>query len=567
MAKTNCLKCGSSDGREVYEDSSEHCFVCSDHTFPEEDRVKELDVTLTPQFRTKSQPQALLEGGQHVPLRGITATTCKKYDYRIHAQHKGRSGVHSAPYHNRDGKLVAQHLRDPQDKKYMPFVGDAGKGTELQLFGQHLFPKGGKKLYICEGEIDTLSAYTALGESWPVVGLAGAQRVEKVFKANMEFIESFDTVVLCFDNDEAGQVATEKALDILSFGTHVLKDFPADCKDVNDILVKTGGQQTRTTLMFRTEEHLPDGIKSIADVHFEEETFDVTLFPWDSFNRKLFARRSGEITVHTSGSGMGKSTIIRQVISNLMQQGEACGLIMLEESTEETKADLMSLHLNKPVRIIMAQRAINSKLEAKGLPPLYDDVVSLTLEELQEATKAVDESNLMILDHSKGYTVDSIVTQIRYLAVAKGVKHIVLDHITILVSSSKEIENEVKAVDVIMKELRMLAEELNISIDLVSHIRKKPTGSKSVNNGGDIQMEDLRGSGGLYQIANNVLAYSRDQHDEERKNITTVRSLKARLGGYTGIVCELEFSAETGLLTEIDSINNPFKDNKDKEDY
>ncbi len=561
MAKTACTKCGSSDGREVYDDGGSHCFVCSDHEFPEGSADAYQNVK--PVVKTKGQP--MLEGGVHTALRGITASTCRKYDYRVHTQYQGQSGVHSAPYANREGKIVAQHLRMPD--KAMPFVGQAGKDQELQLFGQHLFPKGGKRLFICEGEIDTLSAYTALGESWPCVGLAGANRVEKIFKSNMEFIESFDTVVLCFDNDEAGRLATEKALEILSFGTHVLKDFPAGCKDVNDILTKTGMQQARTTLMFRTEEHLPDGIKSIADVEFKEEAFDVTLFPWDSFNKKLFARRSGEITVHTSGSGMGKSTITRQIVSNLMQQGETCGLIMLEESTEETKADLMSLHLNKPVRLIMAQRAINRKLEAKGLPHLYTDVVSLSLAELEEATKAVDASNLMILDHSKGYTVDSIVTQIRYLAVAKDVKHIVLDHITILVSSSKEIENEVKAVDVIMKELRMLAEELNISIDLVSHIRKKPSGSKSVNNGGDIQMEDLRGSGGLYQIANNVLAYNRDQHDEDRKNITTVRSLKARLGGYTGIVCELEFDPSTGLLNEIDSINNPFGDDKDKEDY
>jgi twinkle protein len=181
--------------------------------------------------------------------------------------------------------MVAQHLRYPHNK-IMPFAGNAKGDTELQLFGQHLFPKGGKKLYVCEGEVDTLSAYTALGHSWPVVGLAGAQRVDKVFKANMEFLESFDTVVLCFDNDEAGQTATKKALEILSFGTHVLKDFPAECKDVNDILMKRGLGDARTQLMFRTEEYIPDGIKKIDQVLFNEGNFDITLYPWDSVNKK-----------------------------------------------------------------------------------------------------------------------------------------------------------------------------------------------------------------------------------------------------------------------------------------
>ncbi len=565
MPKTNCEACDSSDAREVYDDGGSHCFSCGDHEFPTDGEKREVKPVVT-----KSKPnQPMLEGGVHTALRGITASTCKKYDYRVHSQYQGQSGVHSAPYTNREGAVVAQHLRMPN--KAMPFVGNAGADQELQLFGQHLFPKGGKRLVICEGEIDTLSAYTALGESWPCVGLAGSNRVEKIFKSNMEFISSFDTVVLAFDNDDAGHKATKVALDILSFGTCVVKDFAAGCNDLNDILVGKGAKALRDMLFYKAEEHLPDGIKSIADVEFKEETFDVTLFPWKSFNEKLFAMRSGEITVHTSGSGMGKSTIMRQIVSDLMKQGENCGLIMLEESTEETKADLMSLHLNKPVRIIMAQRAINAKLEAKGLPPLYLDVAELTDSEISSANQAVNDSNLMILDHSDGYTVDSIVNQIRYLSVAKGVKHIVLDHITILVSSSKEIENEVKAVDVIMKELRMLAEEKNISIHIISHIRKKPTGSKSVNNGGDIQMEDLRGSGGLYQIANNVLAYGRDQHDEERKNITVVRSLKARLGGYTGIVCELEFDPTTGVLNEVEGITqstSPFSgDTNNKEEY
>ena len=549
MAKTNCEKCGSSDAVEVYPDGGEHCYSggCDYHKFPEGSKFNSFHKL---KATVKGKGIQLLEGGTHAPFRGISAQACTKYDYRIHQLAVGRTGVHSAPYHDRDGTMVAQHLRDPNDKNFMPFAGNAKGDTELQLFGQHLFPKGGKKLYVCEGEIDTLSAYTALGHSWPVVGLAGAQRVDKVFKANMEFLESFDTVVLCFDNDEAGQTATKKALEILSFGTHVLKDFPAECKDVNDILMKRGLGDARTQLMFRTEEYIPDGIKKIDQVLFNEGNFDITLYPWDSVNKKMYARRSGEITLHTSGSGMGKSTIVREIVSSLLTQQEKCGLIMLEESTEETKADIMALKLNKPVRKILAQRKINSKMVEKGLEPLYPDVMDLTNGELEGAEKSVNESGLMLLDHSQGYTVESVMTQIRYMAVSQGVRHIFLDHITILVSSSKEVENEVKAVDVIMGQLRGLVEELNINIDLVCHLRKKANGLKSVNTGGDIAVEDLRGSGGLYQISNNIFTYSRDQHDDLRKNITTVRSLKSRLGGYTGVVCELEFKPETGTIVE-----------------
>jgi len=561
MAKTNCPKCGSSDANEVYDDGGAHCFSCGDHTFPTDEGSM---TEVFKQCKTKGKGIEMLEGGVHAPFRGITAEACKKYDYRIHNQALGRNGVHSAPYHDRSGKLVAQHLRDPADKKFMPFAGNAKGDTELQMFGQHLFAKGGKKIFVCEGEVDTLSAYSAMGHSWPVVGLAGASRVDKVFKANMEFLMGFDQVVLCLDNDEAGREATKVALDLLPFGTLIVKDFPAECKDINDVLNKGGTKAVYNLLHYKAEEFIPDGIKKISSVMFEADNFDVTLFPWDAMNHKMFARRSGEITLHTSGSGMGKSTFVREIVSSLLDQGEKCGLIMLEESTEETKADLMSLQLNKPVRKILAQRKINSKMVEKGLEPLYKDVIDLSIEELNSAEHTVNESGLMLLDHSQGYTVQSVLTQIRYLAVSQGVKHIFLDHITILVSSDKEIENEVKAVDVIMGQLRGLVEELNINIDLVCHLRKKSNGQKSVNTGGDIAVEDLRGSGGLYQISNNILSYSRDQHDEERKNITQVRSLKSRLGGYTGLICELKFTPETGKITEYEHED---KFDKESEDY
>ena len=41
---TNCEKCGSSDGRAVYEDNSSHCFVC-EHTVPSNE-FKEVGLAL-----------------------------------------------------------------------------------------------------------------------------------------------------------------------------------------------------------------------------------------------------------------------------------------------------------------------------------------------------------------------------------------------------------------------------------------------------------------------------------------------------------------------------------------
>jgi twinkle protein len=505
----------------------------------------------------------MVTDGEPLPIvdRKITQDTCKKYGYLVDS--KGR---HLAPFFSQEKRMICQHVRYVGNKKAMPFIGEPE--SDMMMFGQQLFAKGGNKLYICEGEVDTLSAYQALGSTWPVVGLAGANRVDKVFKANLDFIQSFKEVVLLFDNDEAGRNATEEALNILPYGkTKYLVEFPEGCKDINDILVKHGGKLTRDTIMFKCEKHEPESIVDMESVVLTDDTYSVSLYPWDTMNRKLLGRRSGEITMWTSGSGMGKSTILRSIYSYLNSQRQKTGMIMLEESPYETKMDIISQKLGIPVRKVRAMEKLNKAKKAMGEAPLFEDIPVISSEALAEAEKSVNESGVILVDSTKGFTSKSLMDDMRYLAVTHGVKSILLDHITIMVDSDKSVDDANKAVDVIMSDLRNLAKECDISIDIISHIRKKGNGLKSTNRGSEINIEDLKGSGGLYQISNVVIALERDvQDDEGESNITLVRSLKDRMDGYTGTVCKLEYDKETGRLTEFKE-DSQFTDMSEIGDY
>ena len=64
--------------------------------------------------------------------------------------HKGQP-VQIAVYRDKNGKAVAQKLRNAN--KQFQIVGD---GKNMTLFGSHLWSKG-KKLTICEGEIDAIT--------------------------------------------------------------------------------------------------------------------------------------------------------------------------------------------------------------------------------------------------------------------------------------------------------------------------------------------------------------------------------------------------------------------------
>ena len=558
--KTSCPTCGSSDANAVYSDGGTYCWSCSVV-------VKGTSSSEYPESTSGIDYSKFILGTiQAIPDRGLTEETCSRYGYRVNQTYREECDTHIAPYHDENGNVTAQHLRFVGDKSSMPFKGTQSK--TIQLFGQKHFAQGKKRLYICEGEIDTMTLYQALGGSWPVVGVAGADRAMKMIQANLEYVESFEEVVLVLDNDPAGKKATDALLQLLPFGkVKYLAEYPEGCKDANDILMKHNAKTLRDTVMFKTQAYIPDGVLEVSDIPFTPDTFEVSMYPWDSWNKRLYARRGGELTVYTAGTGIGKSTILRAIYSDLLSQGEKCAMIMLEETVAETKADLMSSVTGKTIRKTLAQIAVNEALAKKGKPPLFPDVVPLSKEELLSCEQAVDDTGLILIDHSKGYNIQSIISQIRFLAKSKGVRHILLDHITLLIGSDQDIDNEVKALDVAMKEFRILCEETGINLDIISHIRKRSNGAKSANSGAQIGIEELRGSGSLAQIANNIITLERDQQSPDDTNLTVCRSLKSRLGGFTGEIGRLRYNPATGKLTEEDYISGAVFSDQTCTDY
>ena len=85
------------------------------------------------------------------------------------------------------------------------FYQEGEKGKRTGLFGQHLFAEGGKFITVTEGELDCLAAYQMMGSKWPIVSVRnGAASAVNEIKYNLDYLSTFQTVVLCFDNDDAG---------------------------------------------------------------------------------------------------------------------------------------------------------------------------------------------------------------------------------------------------------------------------------------------------------------------------------------------------------------------------
>ena len=552
IERTQCPSCAqngrdsSCDNLCVYDDGGKHCFACGYH---ESSRSKNKEYK---EYKVDTKPASFLNGEiRGLPDRKITEKTTRFYNYQSVVKSNERFDV--ASFYT-DGQLVAQKLRGPS-KSFMW----RGNATKVPLWGQHLWKSAkGKRLVITEGEIDCMTVGQLLETKWPVVSLPnGAAGAARAIKDNLEFVNSYEEVVLMFDMDDAGRDATKAVAELLPPGKCKVATLPF--KDPNECLLKNQGRAI-VQAMWEAQKYSPDEIVHVSQVVTEEDCETrVYPFPYDSLSEFLLGQRSGEITLWTSGTGSGKSTILREFIHHHLEEGRSVGAIMLEESPQETVDDMISLIMNKPVRAIRAKKIMNDLRQRLGKDPIAIDIVDdYTDEEYAEARSKLEGSSLYIYDHLGNSGLQNLCARIEFMAVSLNVDVIILDHITAaasgLLSADSDFDgsnSERLLIDNIMKELRALVSRTGVRIDVVSQLKKT---NKAYEEGERITLQDLRGSGSLASVPNTVIALERDRQNPDHKmaNTTVVRVLKNRLTGKSGVASCLFYDHGSGRMEELD---------------
>lgn len=466
--------------------------------------------------------QAFLTGHvQALEARGITEETCRHYGYEI-GEYRGQK-VHIANYRNDVGRRVMQKIRT-RDKQFLS-IGD---GKHAPLYGQWLWGSGGKHLCITEGEIDCLSVSQAMNNKWPVVSLPhGAQSAAKELGKHLEWLDTFQNIVLCFDMDKAGRAAVEEAARVLPPGKVRVMNLPE--KDANDVLKKRG-PQALIDAFWRAKDWRPDGIVAGTDITRETLKRAVAVgdeLPWPKLNAMVMGLRKGELTLLTAGSGVGKSTMAREWAYMLATaKGRRIGNVYLEESNAKTVQGYVAIHHSVPLKDIRAN------------PETLTDV------QWDEALAAVNQ-RMWYYDHFGSLDSQQLLLKLRYMAAVAKVDYIILDHISIVVSGVESSQGERKDIDVLMTRLRSLVEETGVGIIAICHLNQ-PEG-KAHEEGARVTLRHLRGSGGLKQLSDNVIALERDQQGD-RPTLSQVRVLKCRETGETGEADLIEYDRKTGRL-------------------
>ena len=521
-----CIHCGSSDAVALWSNGRGKCFACNKPAF-----LDQYDDTVVSKFNPNTQREYDMSGDSlqdisnydsaGVRERGLTKTACDEYDMKVSYDSNGTVNAHYYPYTVK-GKIVAYKKRTLP--KEFRVVGDL-KNAKLELFGQSKFQPGGFKVIITEGELDAIAVQQAMlnkyKKVYPVVSLPSSSNM-KILVANRDWLRSFKEVILMFDQDDAGEKAVAEAAKII--GWDKTKVASLSSNDPCDALIANPHEIISS--VFSARSYTPAAIvrgEAIWEAYVERKSVKSVPYPkcLEGLNDKLDGMRKGEIVLFTSGTGSGKSTMIKEIILELEDNtDESIGLVSLEESIGDS-----------------AEKFI--KMFTPADP---------TVEQERKAFERVfGNERLILLDHNGAVSDSSLIDQIENLCLL-GCQYIILDHITIAVSEGADGKTGNEAIDSVMSDLLKIVKKHNVWLGLISHLRKSQ--GKSFEEGHLSSIDDIKGSGSIKQISFDIITFSRNlvAEDEDERNTIKLRVLKSRFTGRTGDCGSAYYDTRTNRL-------------------
>lgn len=491
--------------------------------------------------------------------------------YEVHTELDDHGGISKRfyPVYDQEGKLACYHVRDQAVKdakaaykeakgsgedtskfewaqKRPPFYSIGKNRATHKLLGQTKFSGGGKFLVITEGCEDALAYYKALsnnekGYETPVVSItSGSSAAAKQIKANYEWVTSFEKVFIAFDNDEAGEKATEEVARLLkpqqAYIINLRRNDPCEH-------VQNREERKLVDFFWKADKYSPVGVLKLSQMWdaFETETGrNMIPFPpaFGGLNEMMGGgMEPGEITLIGALTSIGKSTVIAHTVHHILKTTNLkIGAMYLEGTKREVVRDLLSI-----------DQQTNYKKKKRE---------ELNMSHLRDAffNGVAADDRFTFVDHQGSLSTDDLIDKFRYLAKVEGCNVIFVDPLQAALASDANSET-INFMDAILK----IAKETDCAIAVVSHMRKPAD-----KNPHEVSEYDLLGSSSQNQIAFNTILLSRDKmnDDPKKRNSTLVQLAKCRRTGETGVAGWFRYDGDT---TMIYATPDPYKE--DDADY
>ena len=459
--------------------------------------------------------------------RGISKEVCELYG--VHTEYDVATGQPAAYlYPFTVGGVVKAYKKRILPKTFVS-VGESLKGQPVDFIGQSACT-GGKKLLVVEGQDDMLAAYQMLSKyKQDVVSLPNGANI-KAFSDNKKFLDKYEEVVFCPDNDEAGQKVVRELTGL--YPSIKLVDISE--KDANDMLLK-GKAKEFINAFFKAKSHVPDSLITVEDVY--DEAIEMPTWgrrwPWSSLDKYTYGRHDGQGIYVGAAVKAGKTAWKDQMTEHIIV-------------VENSKVFTCSFE-QAPANIV---KAVAGKMAHKQF---HKPDGGFTQEELREAVEHVKGKLLMFdasySDISVGNMWDRLKPAIRHAVVVEGVRDVFIDPITQLTDgmSASDTETELRRFS---NEIAGMAKDLGFFYYCFCHL-KAPVQGKTHEEGGKVKVAQFRGSRAMAEKTKLMLGIGRDQYaeDEVTRNTSQHHLLLNSGFGKTGTF-DVFYDDETGDYLE-----------------
>lgn len=540
-----CPSCGSHDNLAVYKNGSGHCFGCKKN-FNQVEGMNNIQLkypSKTTIEEVSGYPYAIQ------PKRRVLDEVYQYYNIRMSINMS--TGVPDTIYYpgHIKSELAGFKLKKlPKDFKH-PSVGSM---DGVDWFGWHLI-RGHKKIIIVEGEEDVAAVQSMIRSYWKtrdrdvwanvISPPMGVSSLAKSLEKTHDELLKFDEVIFIPDNDKDKKQSITTISQFIEFSK--LKVIEVPTKDSSDML-QAHRENDWLTLYFNANVYKPTSIINIQDtlpMILEKKVTQCYDYPkeWKSFNYFTLGRRLGDFDILTSGTGCGKSQLIKEIITNdLATTPLNTGIISLEEEHRDTIVGLMSLQANK--------RLLDPSIAKET-----------TDEEFTKHWESVSkDGRIHVVNHEGTLTEDEVLQNVTYLASCYNCKFIYVDNMGNIIPSKKSYD-KLADTDLFLEKLRALAIKLKVWICLVVHLRKNSLNTRSFEGGAIPTESDLYGSSGISRKGFCIMAVQRNKHhsDEAMRNVSRLHVIKCRFlgSGRTGPADFLRFDNITGRMIVIPEPN------------
>lgn len=484
-------------------------------------------------------------------FRGLKDETTKPFGVRYAYDDEGEVEEQYYPA-TQDGQIVGYKIREVPKN----FYSKGRTGADCELFMQFKFNRGGKYILITEGELDALSAYQMFADynktrggdyEMAVVSPTTGANSHKQIAAQYRFFDSFDNIIVCYDNDKAGKEATEDVVKALPKGK--VKIMHMRYKDPNTYL-EEDKQDEFIRSFYEAKRYTPVGVLGSGDLYskiLEQATVPKVPFPpfMNTLNEMLVGGLPlGHIINIAAGTGLGKTSFVNEMIYHwIFNSPHKIGIVSMELDSGQYGETLLGRHLSRKLSLIQ------------------DDDIK---KELLESDKVRDKANELfynedgqhrfyLLDNRDG-TIEEIQDTVEELVVSCGCRIIVLDPLQDILDG---LSNEDQAL--FMKWSKGIIKSHNVTLIFINHVRKSASGVQNSSQGGSFTEEEIQGSSTIIKSASANILLSRNKYAEDptERNTTKVVLSKNRICGLTGPAGNVYYDNDTHTLHNLDDwLNN-----------